>query len=123
MTNKCTESPQNPVGFVEANLLALNAFGEENAVTLDHLTKYAGLSSKRHLQKLTERERENGAFILSSGKGMFLPDTDEEKGYRETVSCIRTWDRKAKSLLHISGVFRRKLQLPDQTQIGEDSET
>lgn len=109
-------------GFIEATLIALHAEGEENAVKLDFVMKYTGLSSRRYLQKLAEREKLNGAFILSSRRGMFLPDADEEKGYREITRFMRSQERKAKSMLRINGVFRRKLQLPEQTQIVEEPE-
>lgn len=52
--------------------------GEVNALPMRELARYVGVS-ERQMRKIIEHERGNGALILSSDNGYFLPDPDRER--------------------------------------------
>lgn len=52
--------------------------GEANALPMRELARLVGVS-ERQARKIIERERRNGAMILSSDKGYFLPSPDCER--------------------------------------------
>ena len=81
-------------GLVERNLHK----GAENAITGSDLVKIIGCRSTRYLQTMISIERKNGALILSSSNGYFLPD-DGEKGREE----IQQFVSKFRSLEHCFG--------------------
>lgn len=71
------ETPAVNCGFIESILPT----GKENAVSTADLLKITGLSDRRTLQQIIERERRNGALILSrssSPGGYYLPANQEE---------------------------------------------
>lgn len=52
--------------------------GEANAIPMRELAKLMGVS-ERQVRKLAERERQNGAFVISSDKGYFLLSSENPK--------------------------------------------
>lgn len=76
--------------------------GAENAIPSRHLVDMLGFRSVRDLQKAIERERNDGAVILSictDGGGYFLPDTpDEIRRFIRTLSArARNTDKSLES--------------------------
>lgn len=52
--------------------------GEANALPMRELARLVGVS-ERQMRKIIEHERKNGALILASDNGYFLPDPDCER--------------------------------------------
>lgn len=69
----CNHSNTNKRG-IQAFLLE----GEANAIPMRELAKLMGVS-ERQVRKLAERERQNGAFVISSDKGYFLLPSENPK--------------------------------------------
>lgn len=69
----CNHSNTNKRG-IQAFLLE----GETNAIPMRELAKLMGVS-ERQVRKLAERERNNGAFVISSDKGYFLLSSENPK--------------------------------------------
>lgn len=69
----CNHSNTNKRG-IQAFLLE----GEANAIPMRELAKLMGVS-ERQVRKLAERERNNGAFVISSDKGYFLLSSENPK--------------------------------------------
>ena len=69
--------------------------GEQNAVSMDDLSRLLGLSP-RACRKAVEAERLTGTLILSSERGYFLPGTGSAgrseivRFQRRTASRVRT---------------------------------
>lgn len=69
--------------------------GEQNAVSMDDLSRLLGLSS-RACRKAVEAERLTGTLILSSERGYFLPGTGSAgrseivRFQRRTAARVRT---------------------------------
>lgn len=72
--------------------------GEPNAIPMRELAKLMGVSD-RQVRKLAERERDNGAFVIASDKGYFLPSADnpeyELKRYIHRMDARVSSNRKA----------------------------
>lgn len=72
--------------------------GEANAIPMRVLAKLMGVSD-RQVRKLAERERDNGAFVIASDKGYFLPSADnpeyELKRYIHRMDARVSSNRKA----------------------------
>ena len=69
----CNHSNTNKRG-IQAFLLE----AEANAIPMRELAKLMGVS-ERQVRKLAERERQNGAFVISSDKGYFLLSSENPK--------------------------------------------
>lgn len=94
--------------FIESLLM----HGHENAIPAQKLCDIIGLSDTRHLRHLVERERQDGALILSTsghGGGYYLP-ADGEQGREEMQQfCSLMLSRVSSSVKAIEFV-RRELQ-------------
>ena len=66
--------------------------GEENALTARELATSTGLSV-RDITLQIARERQAGAVILSSGKGYFLPSSEDE-----ILHFVRTMNSRARNI-------------------------
>lgn len=79
-------------------------YGEKNAVPADMLCACAGFKTTRELRHAVETARENGAVILTSTRGYFLPERDEagtltDKGYMSALEWRRMRKHSALSIL------------------------
>ena len=83
-------------GIVEQNLFK----GAENAISGKDLVKIIGCNTTRRLQVLVSKERQNGALILSSEAGYFLP-SDGIKGRDEIIRFIATYRSMALNTLKV----------------------
>ena len=96
-------------GTVEALLL----HGEQNAKPCKELVEALGLHSTRELRARIERERANGALILSTVRGhggYFLPDLNEREGRAELRRFIRTVHARAVSSQRMLRTARQALR-------------
>lgn len=89
----CNHSNTNKRG-IQAFLLE----GEANAMPMRELARLMGVS-ERQVRKLAERERDNGAFVIASDKGYFLPSADNPeydlKRYIHRMDARVSSNRKA----------------------------
>ena len=74
-------------------LVMILPHGEENAISAANLKKQLGLSDKRVLRKMVERSRVDGAVILSSDSGYFLPSDDPLEAEKELKHFLRMRDK------------------------------
>lgn len=95
--------------FKIANLLQS---GEANAKTARDLATITGLTLREVTLQIA-RERQDGAVILSSGKGYFLPGNIEE-----VLHFCRTMDSRAKNIYLASRSAKALLaQIPGQLDL------
>lgn len=86
--------------------------GEENAVTARDLAAITGLSV-REITAQIARERQAGAVILSSGKGYFLPSSEDE-----ILHFVRTMNSRARNIYLATQSAKKLLeQTPGQLDI------
>ena len=82
--------------------------GKVNALSPEYLASRLGLSSVRGLQKQVEKERREGAVILSSSTppgGYYLPGSR-----REVMEFIRTLENRADGTLKALNSAKKCLQ-------------
>lgn len=70
--------------------------GKQNAIPADRLQRMTGYKNKRKLTKQIERERIEGALILSNGNGYYLPENADE-----IDRYIKSMSRRAKSIFRV----------------------
>lgn len=88
------------------------ATGEANAKTARNLAQTTGLALREVTLQIA-RERQDGAVILSSGKGYFLPANNEE-----ILHFVRTMDSRAKNIYLASRSAKAMLaQVPGQIDL------
>lgn len=68
--------------------------GKENAISSDNLCKILGLKNKRTLQLMIEKERQNGALILSHYSGGYYTSHNPV----EIAEFTKTMENRAKSI-------------------------
>ncbi len=93
--------------------------GKENAISTQDLLTISGLRSARTMQSVIERERANGALILSTSKnggGYYLP-SDGEKGRMELLEFESTLKSRALNTLKTLGNVRRALDRAEAQQM------
>lgn len=97
----------------EAQKQGIAAFlpeGEENAISTNELLRITGLSSSRQLQKIIERERDQGGVILSSTGGGYFSPSEGEKGLRELRRFVNTIRARAANTLKAAKPAEKALQ-------------
>ena len=99
--------------FVENYLMLKRAYGAENAIKMDIITAETRCE-RRHFQKLAERERLDGAMILSNGDGYFLPDENPIKGASEVRKFIGRNTKIIQALSKINRAYTSRLQVDGQ---------
>lgn len=110
---------QNNSGIVSSLLLQ----GKDNAIPASTLMDLLGVK-KRVLYSLIERERSDGAVILSrpdNGGGFFLP-SDGEKGRAEIVDWLRTAETRAATSFKTCRSAREAIKKLDGQQTLEGME-
>lgn len=99
--------------LVESQLMQ----GHENAIPAQKLCDIIGLSDTRYLRLLVERERQNGALILSTtgqGGGYFLP-ADGKQGQEEMQRfCSLILSRVSSSMKSIEFIRKELKSNSDQ---------
>lgn len=95
-------------GFIVYDSLNL---GKENAMNADALVSMHGLKSERELRHLVERERAQGALILSGNDGYYRPRTREEM-----IECKARYISMARGIIAIVNLIDNNLK-PFEGQI------
>lgn len=116
--NEYIMQPERVQGRIEALLLQ----GEANAINARQLAKLAGAAGARDLRLMVERERKNGALILSSvrGRGGYYLPACGDKGKAE----LRAFDRRItaciKSLVIMLHPVRKALKEMEDGEHGKE---
>lgn len=93
-------------------IIGLLHSGEENALTARDLATSTGLSV-RDITLQIARERQAGAVILSSGKGYFLPSSEDE-----ILHFVRTMNSRARNIYFAAQSAKAMLaKVPGQLDI------
>ncbi len=100
-----------------ANILTYRIYnllptGEQNAIHAEELAGVAGVTP-RELRKEIERERREGALILSSPNGYFR---HEEGNTPELRRFIQTMERRGKSTFSVIKVTREALRAEETAE-------
>ena len=103
-----TKNQMKKQGIVEKHLQK----GAENAIQGKDLVKMIGCRSTRQLQTLVSKERQNGALILSSAEGYFLP-SNGKKGREEINHFVATYRSMALNTLKVLKTAKRALSVAD----------
>lgn len=93
-THSTTTAADRQAGFVEGFLFQ----GESRAISTAALVSLCGFRNARELRAEIERERANGALILSTVRGhggYFLPSDDAGQAREEIASFVRTVNARA----------------------------
>lgn len=101
----------NRPGFVESVLQK----GEGSAIPSDELVRLMGYRSVRELQKQIEKERAQGALILSSSSGGYFLPADRA----EVERYILTLRRRALSTLRTLRAARQALRVCEGQEVLE----
>ncbi len=84
------------------------------ALKSDELLLLCGLPSRRALEKQVETERLEGRVICSSGKGYYLPETEEE-----TRAFVQLMESRAKKTFMVIKAARARLkEIEEQKKTG-----
>ena len=87
--------------------------GEQNAIKSADLAARLGFNNTRVLQESIARARDEGQMILSSGRGYYLPSSDEE-----VQRFIKTMENRAINTLAAIKNARRYLKIvPGQIEL------
>lgn len=74
-------------------LVMILPHGEQKAISAMELRRKLGLSNKRVLRYMVEKSRTDGAVILSSDSGYFLPSDDPLEAERELRRFLKARDK------------------------------
>ena len=110
-------TPERKQGRIEALLPR----GEANAISARQLIPIVGAASARDLRLMVERERRNGALILSSvrGHGGYYLPSEGEAGRTELRAFDRTTTARIASLARMIRHVRQALKTIDGQQTME----
>lgn len=100
-------------GKITALLKQQDAYGAENAITAEDLSKLAGCTPRK-LRQDVQSERNQGALILSAQQGLFLPSKDPIEAQKEVADFCESMEHRARCIFYVSGKIREQLQLPFQ---------
>ena len=104
---------QDNTGKITTLLEQQAAYGADNAITAEDLSKLAGCTSRKLRQDI-QSERSQGALILSAQQGLFLPSKDPVEAQREVADFCASMEHRARSIFYVSGKIRERQQLPFQ---------
>lgn len=84
--------------------------GEELAISARELCRVAGFEGTRSLRAAIDRERLDGALILASDRGYFLPASDPALARNELRAFLRRQDARLVSNRRSVKAVRRALR-------------
>lgn len=93
--------------------------GESMAIPARELCRLAGFENSRSLRAEIERERMDGALILASDRGYFLPSAEPDVARSELRSFIRRQDARLASNRRSVKAVRRALRDLDKAAAGQ----
>ena len=95
--------------------------GEHLAIPARDLCRLAGFENDRSLRSAIDHERLEGALILSSERGYFLPSLNELDAEREIRRYLARQDARFISNRRTTKAARRKLHEIERSRAGERS--
>lgn len=93
--------------------------GESMAIPARQLCRLAGYENSRSLRSAIDRERLDGALILASERGYYLPDGDPEQARSELRAFLRRQDARLVSNRRSVKAVRRALRELDKAAGGQ----
>lgn len=93
--------------------------GEEMAIPARELCRVTGFENSRSLRAEIERERMDGALILASDRGYYLPANDPLQARSELRSFLRRQDKRLASNRRSVKAVRRALRELDKAAAGQ----
>lgn len=93
--------------------------GEELALPARELSRLAGFENSRSLRAAIDRERLEGALILASDRGYFLPAADPVIARSELKAFLRRQDARLASNRRSVKAVRRALRELDMAAGGQ----
>lgn len=93
--------------------------GEELAISARELCRVAGFEGTRSLRAEIDKERLDGAPILASDRGYFLPAAEPDVARSEMRSFIRRMDARLASNRRSIKAVRRALREMDKAAAGQ----
>ena len=93
--------------------------GEEMAIPARELCRVAGLENTRSLRAAIDRERLEGALILASDRGYFLPAADPVIARSELRAFLRRQNARLASNRRSVKAVRRALREMDRAAGGQ----
>lgn len=93
--------------------------GEELALPARDLCRLAGFETSRSLRAAIDRERIDGALILASDRGYYLPSTDPAQARSELRAFLRRQDARLVSNRRSVKAVRRALRELDMAAGGQ----
>ena len=93
--------------------------GEERAIPARDLCRLAGLENTRSLRAAIDRERLDGALILASDRGYYLPASDPLQARSEMLAFLRRQDARLVSNRRSVKAVRRALRELDRAAGGQ----
>ena len=93
--------------------------GEELAIPARDLCRLAGLENTRSLRAAIDRERLDGALILASDRGYYLPASDPLQASSEMLAFLRRQDARLVSNRRSVKAVRRALRELDRAAGGQ----
>lgn len=116
--NEYSTHPEQVQGRIEPLLLR----GAENAIPAKKLAEIVGVKTSRELRQIVERERKNGALILSSvrGRGGYYLPAEGAASKAELQSFARTTTARIKSLAIMLRPVRKALKEMEDGEHGKE---
>lgn len=93
--------------------------GEEMAISARELCRLAGFENSRSLRAAIDRERLDGALILASDRGYYLPASDPAQARSELRAFLRRQDARLVSNRRSVKAVRRALHELDMAAGGQ----
>lgn len=93
--------------------------GEAMAISARELCHLAGLENSRSLRAAIDRERIDGALILASDRGYYLPSTEPVLARSEMLAFLRRQDARLVSNRRSVKAVRRALRELDRAAGGQ----
>lgn len=93
--------------------------GEAMAIPARDLCRLAGMENSRSLRAAIDRERLDGALILASDRGYFLPASDPAQARSELRAFLRRMDARLASNRRAVKAVRRALRELDMAAGGQ----
>lgn len=93
--------------------------GEALAIPARELCRLAGVENSRTLRAAIDKERLDGALILASDKGYYLPSADPLQARSELRSFLRRQDARLASNRRSVKAVRKALRELDRAAAGQ----
>lgn len=105
---------------VQGRIESLLLHGEENAIQAKNLAAIVGVQTSRELRQMVERERRDGALILSTvrGRGGYYLPAEGKAGKEDLRAFTRTTTARIVGLAKMIRPFKRALREMEDREHG-----